>query len=227
MMQAEDRAHRVGQQRCVDIHYLVAHRTVDDTIMNALERKCENVGDVLLAPAVKERQTQVSAASVVSPSVSEETLGHLVAMGFDSVKACAAVRRAGGGIEDAVELLQKSEAPKFKLGRMDRSSETGTSAGPAVVPSANNEAVAQLVAMGFNAAEASAALLRAGGHIEDALDILQTPDAVEPAVESTDQSAAQLVMMGFDADAAAAALHSAAGQFDGALELLLSAKGGA
>lgn len=32
MMQAEDRAHRIGQQECVDCHYLIGDGTLDDHI---------------------------------------------------------------------------------------------------------------------------------------------------------------------------------------------------
>ena len=39
MEQAEDRAHRIGQTKSVDIHYLVAHGTVDDSILACLAKK--------------------------------------------------------------------------------------------------------------------------------------------------------------------------------------------
>ena len=39
MEQAEDRAHRIGQTKSVDVHYLVAHGTVDDRILASLAKK--------------------------------------------------------------------------------------------------------------------------------------------------------------------------------------------
>lgn len=39
MEQAEDRAHRIGQTKSIDVHYLVAHGTVDDNILACLARK--------------------------------------------------------------------------------------------------------------------------------------------------------------------------------------------
>lgn len=32
LIQAEDRAHRIGQKDCVNIHYLLAHGTTDDKL---------------------------------------------------------------------------------------------------------------------------------------------------------------------------------------------------
>ncbi len=39
LMQAEDRAHRIGQQDVVNIKYLLAPKTLDDVIWPMLERK--------------------------------------------------------------------------------------------------------------------------------------------------------------------------------------------
>ena len=37
--QCEDRAHRIGQQQAVHVHYLVARGTLDDWVWSALARK--------------------------------------------------------------------------------------------------------------------------------------------------------------------------------------------
>lgn len=39
MVQAEDRAYRQGQKRCVNIHLLIAERTIDEKIASILDRK--------------------------------------------------------------------------------------------------------------------------------------------------------------------------------------------
>ncbi|XP_042437728.1 SWI/SNF-related matrix-associated actin-dependent regulator of chromatin subfamily A-like protein 1 isoform X3 [Zingiber officinale] len=47
IIQAEDRAHRIGQVSSVNIYYLLANDTVDDIIWDVVQNKLENVGQVL------------------------------------------------------------------------------------------------------------------------------------------------------------------------------------
>lgn len=47
LMQAEDRAHRIGQKSCVNVHYLIGENTLDHLLMRQLERKLETTGDLL------------------------------------------------------------------------------------------------------------------------------------------------------------------------------------
>ncbi|MCO5567655.1 hypothetical protein L7F22_021349 [Adiantum nelumboides] len=47
LVQAEDRAHRIGQASSVNVYYLHAHDTVDDLIWDSVQHKLENVGQVL------------------------------------------------------------------------------------------------------------------------------------------------------------------------------------
>ncbi|KAL9233050.1 hypothetical protein vseg_008091 [Gypsophila vaccaria] len=47
LIQAEDRAHRIGQVSSVNVYYLVANDTVDDIIWDVVHRKLENLGQVL------------------------------------------------------------------------------------------------------------------------------------------------------------------------------------
>ncbi|XP_018716324.2 SWI/SNF-related matrix-associated actin-dependent regulator of chromatin subfamily A-like protein 1 isoform X2 [Eucalyptus grandis] len=47
LIQAEDRAHRIGQVSSVNIYYLLANDTVDDIIWDVVQNKLENLGQVL------------------------------------------------------------------------------------------------------------------------------------------------------------------------------------
>jgi SWI/SNF-related matrix-associated actin-dependent regulator 1 of chromatin subfamily A len=46
LIQAEDRAHRIGQVSSVNIHYLLANDTVDDIIWDVVQSKLDNLGQV-------------------------------------------------------------------------------------------------------------------------------------------------------------------------------------
>ncbi|KAJ4791765.1 chromatin remodeling factor18 [Rhynchospora pubera] len=47
IIQAEDRAHRIGQVSSVNIYYLLANDTVDDIIWDVIQSKLENLGQML------------------------------------------------------------------------------------------------------------------------------------------------------------------------------------
>ncbi|KAJ3683921.1 hypothetical protein LUZ60_014148 [Juncus effusus] len=47
IIQAEDRAHRIGQVSSVNVYYLLANDTVDDIIWDVVQSKLENLGQVL------------------------------------------------------------------------------------------------------------------------------------------------------------------------------------
>ncbi|KAL9144392.1 hypothetical protein ABFS82_14G293700 [Erythranthe guttata] len=47
MIQAEDRAHRIGQVSSVNVYYLLANDTVDDIIWDVIQNKLENLGQML------------------------------------------------------------------------------------------------------------------------------------------------------------------------------------
>ncbi|EPS71202.1 hypothetical protein M569_03554, partial [Genlisea aurea] len=47
MIQAEDRAHRIGQRSSVNIYYLLGNATVDDIIWDVIQNKLDNLGQML------------------------------------------------------------------------------------------------------------------------------------------------------------------------------------
>ncbi|GJP41572.1 hypothetical protein CLOM_g1231 [Closterium sp. NIES-68] len=47
LVQAEDRAHRIGQANAVNIYYLHAPETIDDLIWSVVQHKLENLGQVM------------------------------------------------------------------------------------------------------------------------------------------------------------------------------------
>eukprot|EP00933_Yihiella_yeosuensis_P064606 TRINITY_DN6804_c0_g1_i1.p1 TRINITY_DN6804_c0_g1~~TRINITY_DN6804_c0_g1_i1.p1 ORF type:complete len:694 (-),score=168.26 TRINITY_DN6804_c0_g1_i1:152-2233(-) len=53
LMQAEDRAHRMGQKQSVNVHYLIGKDTLDESMYQLLERKCQDVGVLLDGQASK------------------------------------------------------------------------------------------------------------------------------------------------------------------------------
>lgn len=68
IIQAEDRAHRIGQVSSVNIYYLLANETVDDIIWDVVQGKLENLGQVLDG----EEKTLAVSQSETRPSPSKQ-----------------------------------------------------------------------------------------------------------------------------------------------------------
>ena len=47
LLQAEDRAHRIGQSSCVNVHLLVAKDTIDEMMWDTLQAKLHTTGRLL------------------------------------------------------------------------------------------------------------------------------------------------------------------------------------
>lgn len=71
LIQAEDRAHRIGQVSSVNIYYLLANDTVDDIIWDVVQSKLENLGQMLDG---QEKTLEVSASQQRSSPAKQRTL---------------------------------------------------------------------------------------------------------------------------------------------------------
>ena len=50
LVQAEDRAHRIGQPSSVNVYFLHVKQSVDDIMWNLIQNKLDNVGQVFFHP---------------------------------------------------------------------------------------------------------------------------------------------------------------------------------
>lgn len=196
MRQAEDRAHRVGQQRCVDIHYLIMHGTIDERLMESLVRKRVELAEVFVPQADHSKQCKA-----------------FINEGTDvNIEASPRGWRSSG---DTVEVFGDDDA-HANTEKITCSSDLERS----------DHALAQLVSMGFDAGDAHAAVQKAKANLEIALGMLtaveDTKKTHPPIVDILDNDIAELVGMGFDSASASSALGRAGGKFEGALEMLLS-----
>lgn len=71
LIQAEDRAHRIGQVSSVNVYYLLANDTVDDIIWDVVRSKLENLGQVLDG---HENSLEVSSSQIRSSPAKQKTL---------------------------------------------------------------------------------------------------------------------------------------------------------
>ncbi|KAJ4721866.1 SWI/SNF-related matrix-associated actin-dependent regulator of chromatin subfamily A-like protein 1 [Melia azedarach] len=71
LIQAEDRAHRIGQVSSVNIYYLLANDTVDDIIWDVVQSKLENLGQMLDG---HENALEVSSSELRSSPAKQKTL---------------------------------------------------------------------------------------------------------------------------------------------------------
>jgi len=75
LLQAEDRVHRMGQQESVNVHYLIAKDTLDESMYQMLERKQHDVGVMLDGQASRIGAAHVGSKGTFSKTArpSEET----------------------------------------------------------------------------------------------------------------------------------------------------------
>ncbi|CAJ1387731.1 unnamed protein product [Effrenium voratum] len=71
LMQAEDRAHRMGQKESVNVHYLIAKDTLDESMYQMLERKQHDVGLMLDGQASRLNAEKVGSKGTFSKSAPE------------------------------------------------------------------------------------------------------------------------------------------------------------
>jgi len=236
MAQAEDRAHRVGQVKSVDVHYLIAHGTVDDMILAISARKRVELQGLLTVKQTAGAQAS-EAAPVCSPRIVPRSPERLPASPWLPVKPAPSE-----GSNYRHEAVVSSARPLMR--RLSNPSD--------------DELVSQLVAMGFEASQAMAALQVAGSSLDAAIDLLTSgamqgssdnatsgaassgastsqsskdvkatssqPSSSSACDTSGDVALGQLVQMGFDASKAAMALAASGSDLAAAVDLLTSAE---
>lgn len=72
IIQAEDRAHRIGQVSSVNVYYLLANDTVDDIIWDVVQSKLETLGQMLDG---QENALEVSTSHTSKSPVKQKTVG--------------------------------------------------------------------------------------------------------------------------------------------------------
>ncbi|KAK9136539.1 hypothetical protein Sjap_007133 [Stephania japonica] len=99
IIQAEDRAHRIGQVSSVNIYYLLANDTVDDIIWDVVQSKLENLGQMLDG---QENVLQVSASKQSSsPAKQKQSSSPAKQKTLDSfLKRCHSSNNETGSTKD-------------------------------------------------------------------------------------------------------------------------------
>lgn len=178
MAQAEDRVHRVGQRRSVDIHYLVAPGTIDDSTLASLARKREELRGILAS------FTHQSPASVLvspEPTCRPEGGGEHTGTGGRDIANRGFGVSLGGQVRSH---CSDQRGAKIRPDDVPCQGPLATAVATSARPLARrpidtdrhvnivDEDVGQLVAMGFEAARATAAWEAANGSMEQAVELL-------------------------------------------------------
>ncbi|XP_072979567.1 uncharacterized protein [Typha angustifolia] len=101
IIQAEDRAHRIGQVSSVNVYYLLANDTVDDIIWDVVQSKLENLGQMLDG---EEKTLEVSASQTSCSPGKQKTISPGKQKTLDSfLKRC----------HTATDVQLKAKNPRF------------------------------------------------------------------------------------------------------------------
>ena len=95
IVQAEDRAHRIGQKNCVNVQFLCAKNTVDDMMWGSISNKLETLGQVLDGQKGDSLELKDSKGRKAYDRTREHRLETLVAFG-DRSPGGRLVDRPGG-----------------------------------------------------------------------------------------------------------------------------------
>ena len=121
IVQAEDRAHRIGQANAVNVHFLVAKDTVDDIMWGSVANKLETLGQVLDGRRGDALDLKASKPRAAPERTREQRLETLVARGD---------RSPGGRLMDAEN---RGGTPK-RQGTLDAFVQPKASQAPAPAP---------------------------------------------------------------------------------------------
>lgn len=163
MEQAEDRAHRIGQTKSIDIHYLVAHGTVDDSILACLARKEHELQHLLQSGEVCTEEMQNKIVPAVRASARP-------------LAQNAAIRKAFANSKENKETKEKKEKKEPPVPPV----RTVKSPGLKMLGDQDTCISHRLTSMGFSKAEVDAAIRRVGT-FEGALEILVQEQNRAPA----------------------------------------------
>lgn len=153
MEQAEDRAHRIGQTKSIDIHYLVAHGTVDDSILACLARKEHELQHLLQSNGGEASTEEMQDKIVPAVRASARPLAQN-----------AAIRKAFANSKENKEKKEKKEIPVPPV-------RTVKSPGLKMLGDQDMSISHRLTSMGFTKAEVDQAIRRVG-NFQSALEIL-------------------------------------------------------
>jgi hypothetical protein len=119
LLQAEDRAHRIGQRSAVCIHYLIAPGSIDDVMWSTLERKVQTLSEVLDGKTESLGQDRVSIETATGASQGGDQAAAVASQGEDS----APPREVS---DEYVSVLRGSSGQKKRArGESNGSSEDG------------------------------------------------------------------------------------------------------
>lgn len=112
LVQAEDRAHRIGQKNSVNIHYLMAAGTIDDIIWPSVRHKVEVVTTMCDGQKSYLNVKVAPSADTAAGEVADPVAAFAMAVARDEATVPAGGEAPSGDFIDAEDLLSLTEASR-------------------------------------------------------------------------------------------------------------------
>ena len=110
LIQAEDRAHRIGQQKSVNVSFLLVKDSIDEIIWNTIEQKLENLGECLNGQEQKMNVTHTVQRDANQPSIlsffSTQSQSQKDGKDVDDVEDVEETEDGANRVDEVVELLE-------------------------------------------------------------------------------------------------------------------------